>query len=252
MSDSLADTYGAHDVLLLGDAHPVLGTVMLGDAFGIIKRATLTRTGKREEIMDDAASLRILLITNPGFEMLMECCFDLSVTAPGFLEPIDLPMVGVTGRVMEGVSVVWEEGNERMLSIPVAAWDSMVGAAAYRLDADGDLAEISPSTPLFVMNVKYLNNFNDLGITGLTGGGATKLDGQLTAGVPLNLKGGLFFEISAGVWQTKQFMLVTLATAVSMTGGDGSENADPAAGTLVIHPDDYDTETNDKIWIETL
>lgn len=252
MSGSLADTYGAHDVLLLGEAHPVLGTVMLGDAFGIIKRATLVRTGKRVEITDDAQSLRILLITNPGFEMVMECCFDLSVTAPGFLEPIILPLVGVTGRVMEGVSVVWEDGNERMLSIPVAAWDSMAGASAYRLDADGEAIEISPTIPLLAMNAKYVNNLNELGVTGLTGGGSTKLDGQLTVGVALNLKVELFFEISAGLWQTKQFMLVALATAASVTGGDGSENTDPAAGTLVIHPDDYNAVTNDKIWIETL
>lgn len=133
-------TFGENDALVLGDAHPVLGTAMLGDAFGVIKRATLVRSGKRVEITDDAQSLRILLITNPGFEMTLECCFDLGVTAPGFLEALDLPMVGVTGRVMEGVSVMWEEGNERMLSIPVAQWDSMSGASAYLLGVDGTTA----------------------------------------------------------------------------------------------------------------
>ena len=136
MSD-FSTTYNPKDVLLLGDAQPVLGTAMLGDNFGTIKRATLVRSGKRVEITDDAQSLRILLITNPGFETTLECCFDLTVTAPGFLESIVLPLVGVTGRVMEGVSVVWEEGNERMLSIPVSMWDSMESAAAYRLAIDG-------------------------------------------------------------------------------------------------------------------
>ena len=139
MSD-FSTTFGENDVLVLGEAHPVLGTAMLGDAFGVIKRATLVRSGKRVEITDDAQSLRILLITNPGFEMVLECCFDTGVTAPGFLEPLDLPMVGVTGRVMEGVSVMWSEGGERMMSIPLAQWDSMGGAAAYRLSADGTTA----------------------------------------------------------------------------------------------------------------
>jgi len=134
---SFSTTYGPDDVLLLGEAQPVLGTAMLGDAFGVIKRATLVRSGKRVEITDDAQSLRILLITNPGFEVVLECCFDLNVTAPGFLESIDLPLVGVTGRVMEGVSVMWEEGNERGISIPVAQWDSMAEAEAYRLAPDG-------------------------------------------------------------------------------------------------------------------
>jgi len=249
MSD-FSTTYGAHDVLILGEAHPVLGTAMLGDDFGVIKRATLVRSGKRVEITDDAQSLRILLITNPGFEMTLECCFDLSVTAPGFLEEFALPMVGVVGRVMEGVSVMWEEGSERMLSIPVAAWDSMAGAAAYRLDADGDLYEISADSPLLRMNANYVNNLNKLDITGLTGGTSADLDGVPTVNVALNLKAELSLLL-AGVWQTKEFMLVTLTTAQSMTGGDGSENADPATGTLVIHPDDFDGMTNDKIWIET-
>lgn len=239
-------------MLVLGDALPVLGTVMLGDAFGIIKRATLVRSGKRVEITDDAQSLRLLLITNPGFEMSLECCFDLNVTAPGLLEEIDLPLVGVTGRVMEGVSVVWEEGNERMLSIPAAQWDSMEGATAYLLNLDGDAVAILPGTPppLMLMNAKYVNNLNALGITGLTGGTATDLDSLATVGVGLTLKVELSLLL-AGVWQTKTFMLVPLATAQSMSGGDGSENADPATGALIIHPDDFDGTTNDKIWIET-
>lgn len=249
MSD-FSTTYGAHDVLILGEAHPVLGTAMLGDNFGVIKRGTLVRSGKRVEITDDAQSLRILLITNPGFEMVLECCFDLSVTAPGFLEEFALPMVGVVGRVMEGVSVMWEEGSERMLSIPVSAWDSMAGAAAYRLDADGELIEISAGSSLPSMNANYLNNLNIRGITALTGGSSTDLDGLATYELALYLRAELSLSL-AGVWQTKQFMLVTLATAQSMTGGDGGENADPAAGTLVIHPDDWDDVTNDKIWIET-
>ncbi|WP_395737459.1 hypothetical protein [Prosthecobacter sp.] len=128
--------FGPDDVLVLGDALPVLGTAMLGDAFGTIKRATLVRTGKRELITDEAQKLRILLINNPGFEMTLECVFDADVTAPGVLESIALPLVGVTGRVMEGVSVVWEEGGERMISIPVAQWDSMTSAEAYRLEDD--------------------------------------------------------------------------------------------------------------------
>lgn len=126
-------TFQEHDVLLLGEAHPVIGTAMLGDEFGVIKRATLVRSGKRVEITDDAQSLRILLITNPGYELVLEVCFDIGVTAPGLLEEMDLPLVGVTGRVMEGLSVMWEEGNERMMSIPLAQWDSMVDAEAYRL-----------------------------------------------------------------------------------------------------------------------
>ena len=142
MSD-FSTTYGPADMLVLGDAQPVLGTAMLGDNFGIIKRATLSRTGKREEITDDAQSLRLLLITNPGFELTLECCFDATVTAPGLLESITLPLVGVTGRVMEGTAVLWEEGGERMLSITIAQWDSMESATAYILNLDGSATAVA-------------------------------------------------------------------------------------------------------------
>lgn len=135
--NDLTTTFGPDDVLLLGDAMPVLGTAMLGDAFGVIKRATLTRSAKRNEVYDDAQTLRLVVLANPGFELVLDCIFDASVTAPGLLESIALPLVGVTGRVMEGVSVVWEEGGERMLSIPVAQWDSLASGSAYRLGVDG-------------------------------------------------------------------------------------------------------------------
>ena len=136
MSD-ISTTYGPNDVLVLGDAQPVLGTAMLGDAFGVIKRATLRRTAKRVEIVDDAETVRLVLLKNPGFEMTLECCFDADVAAPGLMEPVDLPLVGVTGRVMEGLTVLWEEGGERMLSIPLSQWDSLDSATAYRLETDG-------------------------------------------------------------------------------------------------------------------
>jgi hypothetical protein len=132
------------DVLVLGSARPVLGTAMLGDAFGTIKRATVTRTGEREEIKDDAQNLRLLLINNPGFQLVLEVCFDADVTPPGLLDEIELPYVGVTGRVMEGVTLLWEEGGERGMSIPVSQWDSMEDAEAYRLKLDGSV-ELIPA-----------------------------------------------------------------------------------------------------------
>jgi len=138
----IATTLNPADVLLLGDAQPVIGTAMLGDAFGVVKRATVTRTGEPEEFKDDAGSLRLLLIKNPGFTLTLECCFDVGVEPPGLLEEITLPYVGVTGRVMPGVTLMWEEAGERGLSIPVSQWDSMEEASAYRLESDGQLAVI--------------------------------------------------------------------------------------------------------------
>jgi hypothetical protein len=136
---SLTDTLPDNSVYVLGRARPVLGTAMLGRTFGVITRASLVRSGKREEIVNDAGELMVLLLTNPGWTLQLECLFDADVEAPGFLEPISLPYVGITGRVMEGVAVAWEgDGKERTLSIPAAQWDAMESdSLAYRITPDG-------------------------------------------------------------------------------------------------------------------
>lgn len=142
---TLSDTLQPHDILLLGEAQPVLGTAMLGDAFGIIRRCFLTRTGERVEFKDQAERLRILLINNPGWICQFEVLFDADVEAPGLLAEIELPIIGVTGRVMDGVNVEWQDGAERILSIPCAQWDSMeaLDAVGYTLDpADGSITLI--------------------------------------------------------------------------------------------------------------
>ena len=143
---TFADAVPDHSVYVLGRAQPVLGTAMLGSVFGVVTRATLVRNGKREEILNDAGELMVLLITNPGWTLQLECLFDVSVEPPGLLEAITLPYVGITGRVMEGVTVAWEgDGAERVLSIPAAQWDSMDGAVSYRLDEQSDFVLIDAS-----------------------------------------------------------------------------------------------------------
>ena len=141
---STLTTFYPNDVLLLGSAQPVIGTAMLGEAYGVIKRATVVRTGKRVEIVDDAETLRLLIINNPGFTLTLECCFDVGISPPGLMDAFTIPYIGVTGRVMEGTTLMWEEGGERGLSIPVAQWDSMVGAAApYLLNLDGSTTDVA-------------------------------------------------------------------------------------------------------------
>lgn len=139
----ISDTLQPHDVLLLGEAQPVLGTAMLGDALGVIRRCFLTRTGERVEFKDQAERLRLILINNPGFIAQFEILFDADVTAPGLLEPIELPLIGIQGRVMEGASIEWQDGAERILSIPAAQWDSMQDADAYYLDEAGTAHDLA-------------------------------------------------------------------------------------------------------------
>lgn len=130
MSQSLSTTYG-DNILLLG-AETIIGTAMLGTEFGTVKNASVKRNAAREELLNGAGNLRTIVLTNPNLELTLECAFEKGVTPPAIGERITLPLVGVVGRVMEGVEAKWEQGKERGLSIPVAHWDSLGDDAPFR------------------------------------------------------------------------------------------------------------------------
>jgi len=137
---SFAQTFGADYLTLNPDI--VWGTAMLGRQFGTIKTASIKRTGEREQIVNDAGELVLLLLKNPGYEVILSAAFDRNVSPPGLLEQVTLPLIGLTGWVMEGANIAWEGGSERIINIPVSTWDCMSGAKAYRLTPLGARVEI--------------------------------------------------------------------------------------------------------------
>lgn len=110
----------------------VLGTAMLGEAYGTVKSGTLTRTGEEEELKGALAELIAYLIKNPGFELKLETRFDSDVTPPELLDAITFPLAGIIGYVKPGTEVAWEEGGVRMLSFTAAGWDSLQGENVSR------------------------------------------------------------------------------------------------------------------------
>lgn len=160
MSQTISTIYGA-DYLVLGtDKDIVWGTAMLDNQFGTIKQAMVKRTGERELIINSAGELKLILIKTPGFELMLQCAFDASVVAPGMGESLSLPLVGVTGFVMEGATVAWEQGGERGLMIPVSSWDSFRNVSAYRLSPStgerlsiGPVGLVAPSNSTVIMAV---------------------------------------------------------------------------------------------------
>lgn len=121
-----------NDVLLLGQ-QVVWGTMQLGDDFGEIMSSSVKRTADKKEIENGAGNLMAFLLTKARFELTFETIFPSSVTPPGLMDEVVLPLVGVTGIVLD-VTVKHEKGKERMLSIEVSYWDSLDGAAAYSLN----------------------------------------------------------------------------------------------------------------------
>lgn len=129
MSQTLSSTYG--DNLLVLGAHVIIGTAQIGQDYGCVKSASVKRSADKQELEDGAGNLRSLVLTKPGFELMLEVAFEKHVTAPAMLTQIALPLIGVQGRVMPGAEVKWENGKERGLSIPVNSWDSLADAEAF-------------------------------------------------------------------------------------------------------------------------
>lgn len=167
---TFATTYLPEDVQLLGNIHPVIGTAMLGDAFGKIKSLKNKRTGEEQELMNGAGTLRAHVTGKPGFEATLEATYDKAVKAPRIYQRITIPLglddagneVTIAAFVMQGVEVTYEDGKERTLSIPVKLWDSLKDAAVYRLDTKTQL--------------KYLQDIGVPVVTPTPGSGSIALD----------------------------------------------------------------------------
>ncbi len=108
------------------------------------------------------------------------------------------------------------------------------------------LEAVNPSaTALSTLAQMSMNAVANLyAITGLTGGGSTKLDGYATADVAVGFV-AFITPVIAAIAQPKMMRLIT-----DPDPGVTVTNTDPSAGALIVLPLDYDEDNNPKIWIE--
>lgn len=102
------------------------------------------------------------------------------------------------------------------------------------------ISAINPTTAtlskLAQMNSQYIANMP--AITGLTGGGSSKLDSYVTTDVAVGFT-MLATPTIGGIAQAIHFRL---------TAGTDATQTDPTAGPLIVRPLDYDAGTNAKVW----
>jgi len=143
--------------------------------------------------------------------------------------------------------ILTEQHGSQLISY-AAAWITSIQVKrmgvtnqfTFSLEAtDPDTQTLSP---LAMLNPSYVANLPL--ITALTGGGATDLDGQITADVEIGFC-AFITPTLAGLAQPKHMRLIADPDPGVTVG-----NADPAAGTLIVIPADYDESTNAKIWTE--
>jgi len=108
------------------------------------------------------------------------------------------------------------------------------------------LTAVDPDTnttlsTLAQLNMNYIANL--YAITGLMGGGSTKLDGYTTTDVSVGFTAFLPALLISSVAVPKMMQLVT---------GTDAENTDPAAGLIIVRPDDFHSSSNPKVWKEKL
>jgi len=133
-----------NESLVLGD-QIIQGTCMLGNAFGEVESASVKRTADKEEIEGCSGALRAFFLKKPRFELKLETLFANGVDAPGLMDKIALPLVGVFARVVD-IEVKWAKGKSRMLSIDATSWDSLADADAYRYNSTtGVFTPIDPA-----------------------------------------------------------------------------------------------------------
>lgn len=132
---SFLTRYPGQIIIAESPADIVFGTVMLGDAYGQVISATVSREADVEELMA-AGSIYAALLSNPNFQFKFKTSFRNDVTPPGFAELITFPFAGIKGRIMPPIVVDWEEKGHRGLSIEAKSWDAFEatnqgGGSAY-------------------------------------------------------------------------------------------------------------------------
>jgi hypothetical protein len=116
----------------------VFGTVMLGQIYGQVLSANLTREADVERVRA-AGSLLALILIDPLFKLELETMFRSDVEPPALAELITFPFAGIQGRVLPPISVTWEERGHRKLKIMAESWDAFAatnqgGGSAYTFD----------------------------------------------------------------------------------------------------------------------
>jgi hypothetical protein len=121
MSQTFEALYGG---VISTDPTLVIGTVQVGSLYGQCKTASIKRGGDKKEVKNDRGGIRAVLMTGINTQLSMKCIFDSASNLPNIGQPVQIPLMELTG-LLEGVDVEWEEDGERMLTLTVGAWDSL-------------------------------------------------------------------------------------------------------------------------------
>lgn len=142
---SLTTRYPGHLVIAEDPENLIFGTAMLGDLYGSVESADITREASWNEVTKANGVLLAVLATNPKFVLSLNTLFVADVTPPGLGERIVFPLAGISGRVKNGAKIAWTKDGHRMLTIPADSWDAFGDQGAGTARA----VSYSGTTPVF-------------------------------------------------------------------------------------------------------
>jgi len=207
---------------------------ILGDDAFALRQETQTVSRARAEWLTAFHSRAVRSVKRTYVSQFPPCSTEEAAFEQALSIPVQCPRGGTLVETFGATSITYSD-----------AW--IDGEITVKRNALSNiftfpLIGINPTTAtlstLAQMDSRYVANLPL--ITGLTGGGSTKLDGQTTTDVAVGFTALVLVTINS-VSQPKHFRLIAGTTA---------ENTDPTAGVLVVRPDDYHASTNAKIWVE--
>lgn len=150
--------------------------------------------------------------------------------AKGLTGTLDFNTMGVRDLISAG------ENTSLTMEVEATASGSSTQTYSQTCSVSEDIitAATQPTPPVTTYNAGFMRV--ETGITGLTGGGATNLDGLVTANGTYPV-GIVVFIVVSGVPQMWQLTSGTQAT-------------DVANG--ILRPADYATTTNEKVWLQRM
>lgn len=108
----------------------IFGTAMLGDEYGSVESASVTRDADRTEIEKSGGKLLALVLSKARFDLKFDVLFTADKEAPDMADEILFPLAGVKGRILPPIELKWEKKGQRMLSITATSFDNFGNGGA--------------------------------------------------------------------------------------------------------------------------
>ena len=121
---ALTTRYPAEIIIAETPENIIFGTAMLGETFGQVISATVSRDGDTTEIEKGGGQIMAFILSKMRFDFTFDVLFTAEAVPPDMAALITFPLAGIKGRVLPPIEIKWEQKGQRMLTIKATSWDA--------------------------------------------------------------------------------------------------------------------------------